>query len=258
MGILNITPDSFSDGGIYGDTDAVLYKAEQMIKDGADILDVGGQSTRPGAEFVCPDEEFSRIADIVIKIKQNFEIPLSVDTFYPEVAEQCADLGADIINDVSGAVNEKMLQIVKKYSCGYIVTDNLSTFHSNKLSVLHADDLSVSVPHKLKELSEAAVNFGIDRECICIDPGLGFNKTTADNMNILGNMDKLNFGFPILIGASRKRFIGELFDISEPIERDNATAVVSALCAVKGANILRVHDVLANKKTVDFAWEMYK
>lgn len=240
MGILNVTPDSFSDGGKHNNVDAAVLYAHKMIRDGADIIDIGGQSTRPEHDVVTWEEEAQRVIPIVEKIS-TLGIPISVDTFYPDVAEAALKAGAHIINDVSGKVNKEMLAVVKNYRAGYIV--------------MHNDPCSVDVAKKLTELANAAIKEGIAKECICIDPGFGFQKdTTEENIALLRKIPDLKkLGYPLLVGASRKRFIGDICNEPCAADRDAGTAAVTALAVRDGADIIRVHDIKSNLQAMRIA-----
>lgn len=231
MGILNITPDSFSDGGKFNTYEKILNRAIEIQKEGADILDIGAQSTRPGFIKISAKDEWERLRPFLPDIRKNIKIPISIDTFYPEVAEKSLSFGADIINDVSGTESLEMIKVIKKSKCGIIVThcyDNLNirSFFENKLNALTKQ--------------------GINPESICFDPGIGFEKNRLQDAYIINNISKIKIqNFPLLIGLSRKRIISEACKC----EKTDLEALMSGTLAANtisimgGANIIRVHDV---------------
>ncbi len=231
MGVLNITPDSFSDGGKFDTYEKIINRAIEIEKDGADILDIGAQSTRPGFIKISDKEEWKRLEPVLSDIIKSVNIPISVDTFYPKVAEKAILVGADIINDVSGTESEEMMEVAKKSECGLIVTHcyenlNIKSFFENKLN----------------ELTE----FGINSDNICLDPGIGFGKNRKQDAYIINNISKIKIqDFPLLVGLSRKRIVAEACNCKKTdLNALMAGTLASNTVAVLGgANIIRVHDV---------------
>lgn len=239
MGIINATPDSFSDGGDNFLPECALNTAIEMEKQGADILDIGGQSTRPGFTPISPEEEWGRLKDILPLILKNSELPISVDTFYPEVAEKALSLGCHIINDVSGKVNPKMAEVIKKYGAGWIL------MHSGEEK---DQDICECLHNQLANMLNQAVLLGVNKENICLDPGVGFGKTMEQNLKIIANTNHIKVkSNAYLLGASRKRVIGYAMNNDNlPFkERDFGTAAINTIGILGGADILRVHNVKA-------------
>jgi len=247
MGILNVTPDSFSDGGCFLDADAIDAQVNAMVQAGADIIDVGGESTRPFAEPVSASDELDRVLPAIRLIRQRSEIPISIDTTKAVVARRALAEGADIINDVSALrFDPEMLVLVKETEVPVIIMHMQGT-PSDMQRAPHYDDVIAEIKDFFVERLAWAVAHGIARKRFIIDPGIGFGKTVGHNLTILKRAAELTeLGCPLLIGHSRKSFIGKVLGM-EVEERDVATAVISALCAEKGISILRVHDV---QKTV--------
>ena len=243
MGILNVTPDSFSDGGNYSDIDKVLFRVEEMIKEGVDIIDIGGESTRPGYDPITVDEEINRVVPVIEKIKNNFDIPISLDTYKSEVALCGIKVGVDMINDIWGLkADDKMAQLIADYKVVCCLMHNRKKVVYDSFIKDVVQDLEVSV--------KLALDAGILKENIMIDPGVGFGKNYEDNLRILRNIDALKvLDYPILLGVSRKSVIG--FALGLPIEeRLNGTLALSAYGVMKGCSFLRVHDIKQNKEVV--------
>lgn len=244
MGILNVTPDSFSDGGKFNDIDAALFHAEKMVEEGVDIIDIGGESTRPGYTFVEIDEEIHRTAPVIEKIKTRFDIPISLDTYKSEVALAGMQAGADLINDIWGLMyDDKMGKVIADTNAVCCLMHNRKEHNY----VNFGEDLINDLAHILNVAQKA----GIPDDKIILDPGVGFQKTTEENLWVLNNMDRLTLlGCPWLLGASRKSVIGNTLNL--PVtERLEGTLATTALAAMKGASFVRVHDVLANKRVVE-------
>ena len=236
MGILNVTPDSFSDGGLYLDPDRAVEHALQMEREGADILDVGAQSTRPGFAPVSPKEEWERLEPVLKKLRGKVRIPLSVDTFYPEVACAAVGLGVDIINDVAGMKNPDMLKILRDSDCGYVV------MHSE--SDGYPFGVAESVRRFLAGRVLLALESGIDRQRICIDPGIGFGKSYEENVELLRDLREVHImGCALLVGASRKRVVAQPCGNPPPEARLFGTIAAHSIAIFNGADIIRVHDV---------------
>lgn len=230
MGILNITPDSFSDGGRYFSPEKAIGRALEIESEGADIIDIGAQSTRPSFQKISSDEEWDRLSLALRQICNIVKIPVSIDTFYPEVAKKSLKCGAEIINDVSGFTNEKMFTVAAEYKCGIIIT------HSNS-------DIE-NIKKFFKSKTDQAVKFGIDKHNLCFDPGIGFEKSRTQDTKIIQNIKNLKIdGNAILIGASKKRTVGYLSESENVSQRLAGTIAINSYAQMQGANILRVHDV---------------
>ena len=243
MGILNVTPDSFSDGGNYSAVDNALFRVEEMIKEGVDILDVGGESTRPGYQQISVSEEIERVVPVLERIKANFDIPISLDTYKSEVALNGIKAGADMINDIWGLkADDKMARIIAENEVACCLMHN----RKEALYDSYLEDVVVD----LKESIRMALDAGIAKDKIMIDPGVGFGKTYEHNLEILRKLDILDtLGYPILLGVSRKSVIGLTLDL--PIsERLNGTLALSAYGMLRGCSFLRVHDIKQNKEVV--------
>lgn len=247
MGVLNITPDSFSDGGRFNDLDAALFQAESMVQAGASFIDVGGESTRPGAAPVSLSEELSRVCPVVELIKKNLDVVVSVDTSSPEVMTESVRLGAGLINDVRALQREGALEAAISLDvpvCLMHMKGGPATMQDNPEYVSVVD----AVEKYLIECANRLTMTGFDRDKIIIDPGFGFGKTLSHNLQLLNAIDQLvDTGFPVLVGVSRKTMIGAILD--KPVdERMIGSVAAATIAAYKGASILRVHDV---KETVE-------
>lgn len=243
MGILNVTPDSFSDGGKFNQMDAALYHAEEMIRDGADIVDVGGESTRPGHTVISDDEEISRVAPVIEAIKSRFDIPVSIDTYKGKVTETALKAGADLVNDIWGfKFDHTVAELTAQYGAACCLMHNRSEpTYQDYLNDVVAD---------LKECVRIAKDVGISDDKIILDPGVGFGKTYQMNLEIINHVDVLHsLGFPILLGTSRKSVIGQTLNLptDQRVEGTLATTVVGVL---KGCAFVRVHDVKENKRVI--------
>ncbi len=241
MGILNVTPDSFSDGGMFFDqTDAVLH-AFQMVKDGADIIDVGGESTRPGAESVTLEEEIKRVVPVVQKLRQKTKIPLSVDTYKAKVASEALNAGANIVNDISGLRAEpEMADVVAGAGASVVIMHIKGTPKDMQINPSY-DDLVGEVYDYLSRAVETARSKGIKQ--IMVDPGIGFGKTADHNLELINRLSEFRrIGVPILIGVSRKSFIGKILDTAVEARLEGTAAAITA-SILHGADIVRVHDV---------------
>ncbi len=243
MGILNITPDSFSDGGKYNSIDRALKRAEEMIKEGADVIDIGGESTRPGYTPVSAAEETERTAPIIEKIKERMDIPISIDTYKAEVAEEAAKAGADMLNDIWGFKKDsEMAHIAVKYNLSCCI------MHNRKEPIYN--DLIADVRNDIEESINIGIKAGLDKKRIMIDPGIGFGKSYEQNIDIIKGFSQLNtLGCPILIGASRKSVIGLTLGLP-PEERLEGTVAISVIAALNGALFVRVHDIKENKRAI--------
>lgn len=256
MGILNVTPDSFSDGGKYSTVKAAVTQAEKMLADGADIIDIGGESTRPGSEPVPASEQIRRVVPVIEAIKGlSSSLLISIDTTLAEVAEAAIGAGADLINDVSGGTGDaKMLTLAARLDVPIVLMHNQGTPKTMQDNPYY-DDVVGEVVAVLRERVEAALAAGIKKERIIIDPGIGFGKRRQDNIDLLAHLDAFaGLGFPVLLGTSRKRFMGSLCHVEEPAELVTATAVTTALGVMAGVKLFRVHDVKENRQAADVAW----
>lgn len=249
MGILNVTPDSFYDGGRYADPDKALIQAEKMISEGADIIDVGGESTRPGSEAISAAEEIKRITGVIAKIAKNFDITISVDTYKPEVAAAAIDNGATIVNDIRALSNEgdKMAELISVSGAGVVLMHMKGTPKTMQDDPSYSDVVS-EVRDYLKNSINFATTHGIPFENIAIDPGFGFGKSFEHNISLIRGLDALTaLGRPVLIGVSRKSFIGKILDNAPPDDRLCGTLAAQLAIYLRGARIFRVHDVKAAK-----------
>jgi len=243
MGILNVTPDSFSEGGRFFDTDQATKHAAWMVADGADILDVGGESTRPGSDPVPADEEIRRVLPVIERIVQtNPGVPISIDTRKAEVADRALGAGATIVNDVSAGGDPEMFEVVRKHDAAIVLMHMKGEPKTMQQSPEY-EDVVGEVHEFLRERIEAAEFAGIDAERIAIDPGIGFGKNLEDNLELMRRIDAfLDLGRPVLVGPSRKRFIGTILDAPED-ERVEGTVGSVAWLVSRGAHVARVHDV---------------
>lgn len=243
MGILNVTPDSFSDGGLHMDAEAAVEHGRRMVSEGADIIDVGGESSRPGAEAVSADEEMSRVLPVIEMLASNVDALISVDTCKPKVAKAALDSGAHILNDISGLSDPSMIRLVADRKCPTVVMHMRGTPNTMQAEAVYEDVVSEVMAH-LRDRISAAVEAGVPREMLIVDPGIGFAKTGSHNLEILRRLgDFRSIGLPILVGTSRKRFIGEALSGLPTEDRLEGTAATVALSIASGANIVRVHDV---------------
>ena len=248
MGIINVTPDSFSDGGKYANVEAAVMRAKQMVADGADIIDIGGESSRPGAEPITANEECRRIIPVVQALAEQSQIPISVDTYKAKVAREALSAGACVINDITALHGDpNMCQILADAQAGVILmhmqgvpaTMQKAPTYQNVVTEVHA---------WLTEVASQAVDRGIDSSRIMIDPGIGFGKTFDHNLEILRHLMQFRgIGYPMLVGVSRKKFIGRILDL--PVhQREEGTAATVAWSIINGANVVRVHDVAKMKQ----------
>ncbi|WP_344243918.1 dihydropteroate synthase [Actinocorallia libanotica] len=257
MGVVNITPDSFSDGGDWFDQERAVKHGLELVRDGADLIDVGGESTRPGAQRVSLAEELRRVVPVIEALARE-GVPVSVDTMRAEVAEAAVRAGARLVNDVSGGLADPdMAQVVARARVPYVVMHWRGHSHDMQSRAVY-DDVVAEVRDELLRRVDAVVDQGVDPSMIVLDPGLGFAKQQEHNWALLARLDELGTRFPILVGASRKRFLGRL--LAEPdgtprpfAECDDATLAVSTLAAAAGAWCVRVHNVRPNADAVRVA-----
>ncbi|MBU3911844.1 MAG: dihydropteroate synthase [Candidatus Omnitrophica bacterium] len=253
MGILNLTPDSFSGDGVYNDVGRALEEAERIIEEGADIIDIGGESTRPGAQPVSLEEEIKRVVPVVEKLAKKIKIPISVDTRKSEVALRALDKGASIINDITGLeCDSRMTEVAVRYDAGIIIM-HIKGEPQTMQEFPTYNNIIKEILKKLTDLVNRAEKNGVKKENIIVDPGIGFGKTLEHNLEILNNLSAFKvMDKPILVGASRKSFIGAILG-AEPQERVWGTAASVAISINNGADIVRVHDVKEMKQVVRVA-----
>ena len=241
MGILNATPDSFSDGGKYNEIDMAVKRVEEMINQGADIIDVGGESTRPGFEVVGVEDEINRVVPVIKAIKEKFDIPVSIDTYKAKTAEAAIKAGADIINDIWGFKKDKeMAAVAAKYDVPCILMHN----REDK----PYQNLMQDVKSDLEESIKIAIDAGVKEENIILDPGIGFAKTYEENLIVMKNLKEIrDMGYPVLLGTSRKSMIGNTLNL--PVDqRIEGTLVTTVMGIMAGCEFIRVHDILENKR----------
>ena len=251
MGILNVTPDSFSDGGLFNAPDAALAQARQMAADGADILDIGGESTRPGAAKVEIDEEIARTAPVIAAIRAEMDVPISIDTRKAQVAKAALAAGADLVNDVSGfTYDADMGRVTAAAGAPCCLMHSIKTPETMQDDPTY-DDVVLDVYDHLADCVAAAEAEGIRRDQICVDPGIGFGKTLDHNLILLKNLSVFHgLGCAILLGASRKRFIGTLGNAPDAQDRMPGSVAVALHGVRQGVQILRVHDTLATRQAL--------
>lgn len=244
MGILNITPDSFSDGGDFYNLDTALQQAHKLVKDGADIIDIGGQSTRPGAMEISLEEELNRVIPVIKAVRKDFSIPISVDTTRAEVAKVAVEAGADFVNDISGATFDRlMLSVVSDLKVPIILMHIRGTPQTMQ-NFTDYQDLIGEIYQYFEARIEAALALGIEKSHIILDPGIGFAKNYEQNLELLKQLKEFTkLNYPILIGTSRKSFIGQILKQPNPKQRVWGTAATCCAAIANGADLIRVHDV---------------
>lgn len=258
MGVLNVTPDSFSDGGRYLSVEAAVARAEQMAEEGADIIDVGGESSRPGADPVDEEEEKRRVLPVMEEIARKIDLPISIDTYKPSVAREAINSGASIINDITALSDPEMADLAGKAKVGVILMHMKGDPKTMQISPEY-DDLISEIYSFLDERIERAVQGGVSRERIMIDPGIGFGKRYEDNLEILRRLREFkSLGCPILIGTSRKSFIGKALGDLPVEERIEGTAATVAISIANGADVVRVHDVGQMKRVAAMTDAIYR
>ncbi len=252
MGILNVTPDSFSDGGSYTNLEDALNHAKKMIDEGADIIDLGGESTRPGHKKVDADEELKRVLPVVKALKENLDVKVSIDTYKAEVANESLKLGADLINDIWGLRKDpKMANTIAKYNAYVCIMHNQDGTDYDK-------DIMECIKEFLIESIKIAKDAGISDEKIILDPGIGFGKTFEQNIEVMSRLGELKeLGYPILLGTSRKSMIGNILNL-EPKDRVEGTIATTVIGIKDGVDIVRVHDVLENLRAIKVADAIYR
>lgn len=250
MGILNVTPDSFSDGGKYNDREKALEQVRKLIAEGADIIDIGGESTRPGHEQITEEEEIQRVVPVIREVKAAFDIPVSVDTYKSRVAEAALEAGADLLNDIWGFLYDKrMAQLAVKYDVPVCLMHNRNNTEYT--------DFVKDVVTDLEKCLAVAAKYGVKKEKIILDPGIGFGKTYEQNLMMMNHLEDIcDMGYPVLLGTSRKSMIGITLDL--PVEeREEGTIATTVIGAMKGCHFVRVHDVKANVRALQMTEAIY-
>lgn len=243
IGILNVTPDSFSDGGKYNHLDAALFHTEEMLRDGADIIDIGGESTRPGHTVITEEEEIARVTPVIQAVKSRFDIPVSIDTYKGKVTEAALEAGADLVNDIWGFKHDrKVAELTAKYGAACCLMHNRhEAVYENFLEDMVRD---------MEECVRIAREAGVADDRIILDPGVGFGKTYEMNLEAIHHVDVLHrLGFPILLGTSRKSVIGLTLDLPAD-QRVEGTLVTTVMGVMKGCAFVRVHDIKENKRAI--------
>lgn len=251
MGIINVTPDSFSDGGLHSDPEQALCSIAEMIRHGVDIIDIGGESTRPGAKAVDPKIQLERLLPVITQARKEFpSIVISVDTRSSEVARETLSVGADMINDVSGlTADQEMAKVIATFDAPVILMHSSGPPETMQQNPTYTDVMDEIYTHLITQV-EYALEAGIKREKIIIDPGIGFGKTMEHNLTLIQRAKEFkSLGYPVLYGASRKRFVGHLLE-SDSMGRDVGSAVIHALLAAQGVDILRVHNTEIHSQVV--------
>ena len=242
MGILNVTPDSFSDGGSYVDTQSAIAHAQQMLNEGAHIIDVGGESTRPGAHALSTEEELARTVEVVRALADQ-GICVSIDTRHAQVARACIDAGAAIINDVSGFRNAAMLELARDCDAGLVVMHMKGEPQTMQSGATY-DDVVAEVYSYLAKRAQDLEAVGVNRDRICIDPGPGFGKTPSQTLELVRNLHEfVRMGYPVMAALSRKSYIGEAYHIEKPQQRDEASATEALYAVELGASVVRTHNI---------------
>ena len=243
MGVLNVTPDSFSDGGQFFDPDMAIEHGLEMATEGAAIIDIGGESTRPGSDSVSADEQIKRVTPVIEALCKKTDVPVSIDTYKYEVAEAALNAGAVVINDITALSDERMGELAAEWQVPVVLMHMQGTPATMQIEPKY-DDVVGEVLGFLLGRAKRAERFGMSKDMIFIDPGIGFGKTTEHNLSLLRNIEKfVASGYRVLLGTSRKRFIGQITGKEKPAERIFGTAATVALCVAAGVSIVRVHDV---------------
>ena len=259
MGVLNVTPDSFSDGGLHHDLDAAVARALEMVELGADVIDIGGESTRPGADRVSIDEQLRRVIPVIRQLQQELpaELPISIDTTSTQVAGAALEQGATVVNDISaGRDDPGMFSLVAEAGTPYIIMHMQGTPRTMQDNPRY-DDVVAEIRSFLLERATAAEDAGVRHENLVIDPGIGFGKSKRDNLDIIVNLESFTAtGYKVMLGASRKRFMGSICDINEYSELVGATCATTTIGVFAGVDIFRVHDIKENRQALDVAWAL--
>ena len=259
MGILNVTPDSFSDGGKFDSLDSAISQGKKMIDEGANIIDVGGESSRPGSKRVSSSEQIERVVHIINAIGKTKpkDVRISIDTTRSDVAEAALNVGAEIVNDISGGNDDpEIIRLCADKKCPYIIMHMQGTPETMQNNPTYKDILS-EILYFLETRADECIKAGIKKNNIIIDPGIGFGKTSEHNLVLLNNLNAfVNTGYPVLLGASRKRFMGEICNVDLPSELIGATTATTVLGVIAGVQLFRVHDVMPNRQAADTAWSI--
>ena len=259
MGVLNVTPDSFSDGGLHHDRNTAVARAREMVELGADIIDIGGESTRPGADRVSEEEQLKRVIPVIRQLQQELpaELPISIDTTSTLVAGAALEQGATVVNDISaGRDDPGMFSLVAEAGTPYIIMHMQGTPRTMQDDPRY-DDAVAEIRSFLLERAAAAEEAGVRQDNLVIDPGIGFGKSKRDNLDIIINLESFTAtGYKVMLGASRKRFMGSICDITEYSELVGATCATTAIGVFAGVQILRVHDIKENRQALDVAWAL--
>ena len=259
MAILNVTPDSFSDGGVYLETNKAYEKASKDFDDGADIIDIGGESSRPGAVSVSVNVEMKRVIPVIKKIRSKLpNVIISIDTTKPEIACAALNEGVQIVNDITGGSNSDLLKIVNSFEAGLILMHMQGTPKTMQIAPRYTD-VTEELVEFLRTRVTQAQNFGVNTTQICVDPGIGFGKTFRQNYEILANLNRFVDCFDsVMLGASRKKFLRDSVEQSNPNNILGATCATTSYGVLQGAKIFRVHDVKENRQAADVAWKIKK
>lgn len=252
MGILNVTPDSFSDGGDFDSVEKALKHAKEMVEEGADMIDIGGESTRPGHTYVDSEEEIRRVVPVIKALKKEISLPMSIDTYKADVAEKALKLGVEMVNDVWGLRKDaNMATVIAKYDAEVCIMHNQDGTEYDK-------DIMEAIKDFLNESIKMALDAGVKKEKIVLDPGIGFGKTFEQNLEVLRRLGELrDLGYPILLGTSRKSVIGNVLHL-EPKDRVEGTVATTVLGVRDGVDIVRVHDVTENLRAAKMADAIYR
>lgn len=252
MGILNVTPDSFSDGGDFDSVEKALKHAKEMVEEGADMIDIGGESTRPGHTYVDSEEEIRRVVPVIKALRKEISLPMSIDTYKADVAEEALKLGVEMVNDVWGLRRDKnMANVIAKYDAEVCIMHNQDGTEYDK-------DIMEAIKDFLNESIKMALDAGVKKEKIVLDPGIGFGKTFEQNLEVLRRLGELkDLGYPILLGTSRKSVIGNVLHL-EPKDRVEGTVATTVLGVRDGVDIVRVHDVTENLRASKMADAIYR
>ena len=250
MGILNVTPDSFSDGGKFFDSEKAIDQALYMVESGADIIDIGGESSRPGSSGISSKEELKRVLPIIKQVADKVEVPISIDTIKSDVARRALDSGASIINDISALRADKKIADVAAKHDSYLILMHMRGTPGDMQDNTEYDDIIGEISQFLKDAAQKAIKAGVSEDKIIIDPGIGFGKSVEGNFVIMKNLDRfLELGYALLVGASRKSFIGKTLDLDVDRRLEGSLAAV-CYAVLNGADIVRVHDVAETKRAL--------
>ncbi len=254
MGILNVTPDSFSDGGDHLDPETAVLAAKKMVGEGADIIDVGGESTRPGAAPLSLADELARVVPVIAALKESVDAPISIDTYKAEVAGRAVEAGASIINDISGLnMDPGMAEVAAGTKAGVVLMHMRGTPRDMQTDTAY-DDIVGEVYGLLARSAETALSAGVASEAVVLDPGIGFGKDAVGNLILLKKLNEFaSLGYPLLVGASRKSFIGRILGVDSPKDRLQGSVAAAVVAVMGGASVIRAHDIAATRQAVDLA-----